>query len=118
MTNRIRLEIERTSGLQDVKAGDIVVQPKPYTQDWQTSVVDSVTPTRIRAFGQEWNKDNGRMRGANDWHKTDTIYCNDEPRYVRWRDDMRDMAEQCAELLHKLPASDLRQLAAKLGVKP
>lgn len=103
--------------LQDVKVGDLVVKSRPYgSPDWDALVVLSVTPTRIKAGGCEWNKDHGDKRGAGKWDR-ETIYCDDEPRYVAWLAANTALAERLAPLLHKLPASDLRQLAAKLGVK-
>ena len=103
--------------LQDVKAGDIVVKRASYSPDWERSTVSSVTPTRIRAFHGEWNKADGRLRGADTWARTSTIYPDDHPDYVQWLADNAALAEKLTPLLHKLSAKSLRELAAKLGVK-
>jgi len=120
MTNRTRLEIERTSGLQDVKAGDIVVMAINYGHDWETLAVESTTPTRIRTSGQEWDKSNGGLRGqsrAPSWAER-TIYPSDHPRYVAWVAKNTELAGRLAPLLHTLSTADLAGIAAKLGVKP
>jgi hypothetical protein len=101
--------------LQDVKAGDVVVMPNPCgLAGWIVLTVSSTTNSRIRAGKGEWER-SGARRGILDRGE---IYTDDHPEYRQWIQSNAGLAARLVPALSALPESTLRNLAAKLGVKP
>lgn len=102
--------------LLDLQPGDTIVYQRQYSEDWRTQVIESVTPTQIRADGWVYDRKTGRQRGA-DPLNTRWVFPVDHPGYVAYRVRVDAAATELAPLLKFASLSQLRTVAGMVNVK-
>lgn len=91
------------NGLENVKAGDMVVLSEGWCGE-RLATVDRATPTMIVVGRRKFNR-NGRVRGADSWNRTNI-------RLPRGQEDIDEIRkETTADYLQHLSGEKLRKMS-------